>query len=210
MKNLIIVGAGGFGRSIYNLATECLGFNTDFQIKGFLDDDLAVLDSFANYPPILATINEYIIQQDDVFTCSIGSVPTKKKVIQQLISRGARFITLIHNTANVAKNAQIGTGSIIAINSILDSDSIVKDFVLIQSGSVIGHDASVGNFSRIDCNVVCVGGVIIEDEVTLHTSAIINHKVVVGKQAVVGAGSFVIRRVKENTVVHGNPATRLK
>lgn len=210
MKNLIIVGAGGFGRSIYNLATESLGFKIDFQIKGFLDDNLAVLDSFANYPPILGTIRDYTIQEDDVFACSIGTVAAKKKVIQQLIAKGARFITLVHRTANIATNAKFGTGCIIAINSILDSDSTIGDYVLIQSGSVIGHDASVGNFSRIDCYVVCVGGVIIEDEVTIHTSAIINHNVVVGKQAVVGAGSFVIRRVKESTVVHGNPATKLK
>ena len=37
MKNLVIIGAGSYGREIYNLALECKGYGTDFIIKGFVD-----------------------------------------------------------------------------------------------------------------------------------------------------------------------------
>lgn len=40
MKKLVIIGAGGMGRTLYNIATESLGYGTDFTIKGFIDDDL--------------------------------------------------------------------------------------------------------------------------------------------------------------------------
>ena len=56
MKNLVIIGAGGMGRTMYNIALECLGFKTEFQIKGFLDDDLSALDGFDGYPPVLGKV----------------------------------------------------------------------------------------------------------------------------------------------------------
>lgn len=210
MKKLVIIGAGGFGRSIYHLATQSNGYKTEFEIKGFIDDNQNALNNFSAYPHVINTIAEYTIDEQDVFACSIGNVETKKKVIEFLTAKGAVFITLIHNSANIGPGVSIGKGCIVGINTIIDADAIIKDYSLIQSGSVIGHDAKIGNFCRIDCNVICVGGVIISDEVTIHSSAVINHNVTVEKNAIVGAGSFVIRKVKEFTTVMGSPAINLK
>ena len=38
MKNLIIIGARGMGRTIHNYLEEFNEYNIDFKIKGFLDD----------------------------------------------------------------------------------------------------------------------------------------------------------------------------
>ena len=37
MTNLIIIGAGGFGREMFGAAREAVGFGEQFRIKGFLD-----------------------------------------------------------------------------------------------------------------------------------------------------------------------------
>ena len=39
MKHLIIVGAGGMGRSMYLHAQNCIGYGTIFDVKGFLEID---------------------------------------------------------------------------------------------------------------------------------------------------------------------------
>ena len=54
MRNLIIIGAGGMGRTIYDMALENNGYLKDFQIKGFIDDDIHQLDRFGYYPPIIS------------------------------------------------------------------------------------------------------------------------------------------------------------
>ena len=59
MKNLIIIGAGGMGRTIYSNALESVGYGEKFVVKGFIDDNLAALDAFENYPPIVGTIRDY-------------------------------------------------------------------------------------------------------------------------------------------------------
>ena len=81
MKNLIIVAAGGMGRTIYGIVKESVGYGTEFLIKGFIDDNLHALDGFPNYPPIIATVAEYKPQPDDVFVCSIGG-PSRKMCIE--------------------------------------------------------------------------------------------------------------------------------
>lgn len=210
MKNLLIIGARGFGRDIYNLSLECNGYQKDYQIKGFLDDKKDALDAFSTYPPIVDSVENYIVGDDDVFICALGDVQYKKKYIQMIMDKGGKFISLIHPAAHVDINAKIGTGCIVLQNAVLGSGSIIGDFVLIQISTIVGHDVKIGNYSRVDCHAVCTGGVVLEDEVTIHTSAIINQKVLVEKGACVGAGSFVIRKVKENSTVYGNPAIRLK
>ena len=52
MKQLIIIGAGGMGRTMYSNALECVGYGTEFIVKGFLND-FPSLDQFENYPPII-------------------------------------------------------------------------------------------------------------------------------------------------------------
>lgn len=210
MRNLIIIGARGFGRDVFNLAMQCSGYNVDYRIKGFLDINENALDDFQTYPEILGSYENYNVETSDVFICAFGDVRHKKKAVESIRAKGGEFITLLHPAANIEKNSKIGNGCIILQNAGIGAGSIIGNYALIQVSTIIGHDSRVGNYSRIDCNAVCVGGVVVEDEVTIHTSAVINHKVVVGKGATVGALSFVIRNVKENSTVYGNPAVRLK
>ena len=208
MKNLIIIGAGGMGRTIYNNALESVGYGEKFVVKGFIDDNLHALDGFENYPPIIATIKDHVPQLDDVFVSSIGGA-ARRPCMEEIISRGGEFMELIHQTARIYTNAQLGKGNFIGAYTVIGNDAVVGDYNMIQSYTVIGHDVKIGNWNRIDTHVTCVGGIVIEDEVNIHTSAVISHNVRVESGAHVGALSFVIRKVKAGTTVMGIPAKRL-
>ena len=211
MKHLIIIGAGGMGRQIYYDATLSKGYGSEWDIKGFIDDNLHAFDGFEGegYPPLIGTIKDYQPVADDVFTCSMGEVLTKHKVCDLIESRGGEFINLIHNKVVLHPSVKIGKGVIISYDAGFGVDVTVGDFCLIQNGAIIGHDVKIGNYSRIDCRVILIGGVIIGNDVTIHTNSIVSHNVVVGDGAKVGAMSFVIRKVKPGTTVQGNPAKRI-
>lgn len=210
MKNLIIIGAGGMGRSVFGMAIGSVGYGVDFIVKGFIDDNIHALDGFENYPPVLGTIQGYEVCEDDVFVCSLGSTYTKRTICESLKAKGAKFQTLIHNNATIRHNARIGDGCIIAEYATVGSDCTIGENTLLQSFSVVGHDCIIGNYVRIDTHSTCVGGVIVKDAVTIHTTAVVSHNVVVGEGAVVAACSFVIRSVKAGSTVMGNPAKRLE
>ena len=210
MKKLIIIGAGGMGRETYDLATLCKGFNKEYVIKGFLDDSMDTLNMFNDYPPIISNINDYIIQADDVFICSMGNVIKKKENIQIIQDRGGEFINLIHPEAFIGKNTKIGKGCIILKNAYIGVDCLIDDFVLIQVSAVIGYDVKIGKYSIIDSLAVCISGAELKEEVTVHTSSVINNNVIIERNANVGACSIVIRRAKVSTSVYVNPAKTIK
>lgn len=208
MKNLIIIGAGGMGRTIYSNALESVGYGEKFVVKGFIDDNLQALDGFPNYPPVIDTIKDYQPQVDDVFVSSIGGA-VRRSCMEEIIRRGGEFMELIHKTARIYTNAKLGKGNFIGAYTVIGNDAEIGDYNMIQSYTVIGHDAKIGSWNRIDTHVTCVGGIVIEDEVNIHTSAVISHKVRVESGAHVGALSFVIKKVKAGTTVMGSPAKKL-
>lgn len=98
MKHLLIIGARGFGREIYNLAINSIGYQEEFDIKGYLDNKLDALCDYKNYPPIIDSVEHYQPQEDDVFICALGDVNYKKKYTSIILSKGGQFINLILNT----------------------------------------------------------------------------------------------------------------
>ena len=209
MRDLIIVGAGGMGRTIYDMARENSGYQKDFIIKGFIDDDIHSLDAFQCYPPIVGTISDYIVQQNDIFVCSIGG-NARKHCMETIINRGGEFMTMIHPTSRIGTNVHIGKGCYIGAFTTIAADAFIDDYNFIQTNTIIGHDVHIGRWNRIDSFVMCVGGTRIGEGCMIHTGAMINHNVEIGNGAHVGACSFVINSVPENATVFGNPARRLK
>ena len=209
MKHLIIVGAGGLGRELCNFAKGCIGFSEIFDVRGFLDNNSKVLDCFNGYPPIVGNDEDYVIRNDDIFISAIGDMAIRKKSSDLLCERGAVFTNLIHQTAIVNSNVQMGTGNAIFPYVIIGSDVKMGSNNLLQDCAVIGHDVVIGCCTRIDCHVTLVGGAIVGDGVYVYTGAVVNHGVIIEDGACVGANSFVIRKVKRNTTVFGNPAFKL-
>lgn len=210
MKNLLIIGARGYGREVYDLAKQCAGYNTEYTIKGFLDDKLDALDNFDNYPQIIATVETYHIQEDDVFVCALGSVQWKKHYTELILSKGGQFINLIHPTVIFNTNSKIGNGLIVFMYVNISNDCIIDDFVTIQGYVGLGHDTKIGKWSHLNSFSFTGGFVVLEEEVCLNTRATILPHVIVRKGATVGTSSLVIKNVKENTTVFGIPALRLK
>ena len=208
MKNLIIIGAGGMGRTFYDMARESIGYDEEYVIKGFIDDNLNALCEFENYPPILGTISGYLPQIGDVFVCSIGGV-SRRKCIESIIERGGEFITMIHSTARIGTNVTLGEGNLIGAFTTIAADAKIGDYNFIQSYTIVGHDVTIGSWNRIDSHVMCVGGITIGDETMIHTSAMLNHNVKIGDKAHIGACCFITKDVDAGATMFASPARRL-
>jgi sugar O-acyltransferase (sialic acid O-acetyltransferase NeuD family) len=209
IKNLLIIGARGLGRTVHNYLQELEENNVDFRIKGFLDDKINALEGFYDYAPIISSVEDYNVSENDIFICSLGDLIYKKKYTEIILKKGGEFFTLIHPQARVMKDAQIGVGTIIAPWCTVGTGSVIGAHCLIQCFSVIAHDVKIGDWSRVDTHAVCTGGATIGENVTIHTGAILNQRVKVGDNVKVGAGCFVFKNIKPGKTVYGNPAKEL-
>ena len=206
MKHLLIIGARGYGRGLYDIVCDLQGYGTEFDVKGYLDDKSDALDGYQNYPPIIDSVENYVVQEDDVFACALGDVNYKKHYVEIIKSKGGQFMTIIHPTTHVGGNVRIGEGCIIGPHSVIDCDVAIGNFVNIQTMAIIGHDSIIGDWSMVDCHTFMGGFSSIGSSAALHTGAKLLPKLHVGDNSIVNAGSVVIRNVKPNSVVMGNPA----
>lgn len=206
MKNLVIIGARGFGREIYYLALNSRGYGIDYDIKGFLDDHAEALEQYPNYPDILSSVEQYVPQKDDVFICALGDVHNKQKYVEMIKEKKGAFISLIHKSVHIGINTEFGEGCIFSQFVNLSCDLVIGDFVTIQPFSEIGHDARIGKWCHLNTYAFMGGFSTLEESVTIHTGGIVLPHKCVEKGAVVGAGSVVIKKVKAGTTVFGIPA----
>jgi sugar O-acyltransferase (sialic acid O-acetyltransferase NeuD family) len=209
MKDLHIVGAGGFGREIYFLAQECVGYGSDFLISGYIDDDVTRLKSYPEYPQILGTLSDLSAGPPKSVFVAVGNNKIRSGLVKYLSERGHDCITLVHRSARVSGRLRCGRGSFIGPLVSIGADVTIGSGVFVQTGVIVGHDVNIGSFCRLDNYAVLVAGAIVKDRACVHSGAIVNGGVVVGEDATVGAASFVIRRVRDGTTVVGNPAREL-
>lgn len=209
MKDLIIVGAGGFGRDLYYIIMDSIGYNIEFRVIGFIDDNLDAMNGFSGYPKLIGKIKNHEVSENQIYISSIGNISLKHNVIQSLIEKGAVFVNIIHSTARVAKSSILGTGSIIGPLVSIGANSVIGDHCILQTGVIVGHDAIVGDYSRIDNYSILVAGVVLHNFCTIHSNSVINTNIIINEHTTVGACSFVIKNVQAGITVFGNPAKRL-
>lgn len=210
MKHLVIIGAGGYGREMFGAAMGAVGFGVDFDVKGFLDACADALDGFRGYPPIIGTPEGYAPQADDVFITALGSIASRRKCAEQLERRGAKFISIVHKTATLGPNVEVGAGSFIAPNVTLTADIRVGRHAAVFHNSSVGHDSVLDDFSHVYAQCAIGGAVHLGTGAVVYPGAVIVPRRTIGENAVVGAGSTVVLNVRPGVTVFGSPAREVK
>ena len=211
MKNLLIVGARGWGREVYASAIKTKAYlNGEYQIKGFLDSKSDAFDGLnGNYPPIICSPEEYVVQKDDVFFIALGEPKWRKHYAKIIEEKGGSFMSIICNNASINPTAVIGEGTFISGWSCISDNVRIGKHVVIHVFSDLGHDCKVGDFSTIEAYSFLGGYSEIGESSIMHVrSTLIRHKKI-GNFVEVGTNSVVMRNIKDGIHVFGIPAKKI-
>ncbi len=208
MKDIIIVGASGFGREIIKYIEDINAVSPEWNILGFIDDNPKALDGYKCDFEVIGSIQDWQPKKTESFACALAFPQVKRKIVELLVSKGAKFATLIHPTAILSKYCHIGEGTIITPNCTINDNASVGNFVSLL-GSKVAHDASVGNYSTLSGNCALNGHVKVGEMVYMGCGVLIAPSKKIGDHATIGIGSVVINNVKPRTKVFGNPAKRI-
>jgi sugar O-acyltransferase (sialic acid O-acetyltransferase NeuD family) len=206
----ILVGAGAFGRELINWARDAQSKGSFPPLAGFIDDTHNGLKNPDYNLQSLGSIQDYQPQTDDIFLMGIADPKGKESVVTLLKSKGARFITLIHPTAIVARTASLGEGTILCPLSIVSADAVVGDFVTINSYSGAGHDVHIGDYTTMSAHVDLTGRVQCGRSVFFGTGAKVIPDVSIGDSAMIGAGTLIVRSVKAGVTMYAIPSQKLQ
>jgi sugar O-acyltransferase (sialic acid O-acetyltransferase NeuD family) len=200
VDRILVVGAGGFGREVVHWARDAWPAASS-RIAGFL-----AADGGGDGPlPVIADPDDFEPSPGDGLLLAIGIPMVRRRVAESLVSRGGRFLTLVHPSAMVAPSASVGEGSILCPYSIVSDAVRVGRFTLLNYHASLGHDASTGEFSVLSPYATLGGRAHVGPDVFmgLHTSVAPGRSV--GASSKVSANSACLADVPAGSLVFGVP-----
>lgn len=210
MKDLYIIGAGGFGREVAWLVERINEVTPTWNIKGFIDDNESLLHSMEDDYEVVGNCH-YLEGLDEVYAvCAVGNAQIRKKIIDKLANTNIKFATLIDPSVILSNRVEIGEGSIICAGTILTVDICIGKHVIINLDCTLGHDDIINDFVTIYPSVNVSGNVEIGECSEVGTGAqIIQGKKII-TNCIVGAGSVVVKDIIETGTYCGIPSKKLK
>lgn len=195
-RPLILLGAGGHGRVVAELATACGG-----TLLGVCDPSLAEQEVLEWHGlPVLGG-DEYLekVKPGEVFLLNgIGMMPgskVRRSVFQRLSQSGFEFPVLVHPAAWVAGSAILEPGVQIMAGAVLQPGVIVGRDSIINTGSSVDHDSMIGQHCHIAPGVTLCGDVEVGDHVFVGAGATLIQGVVLAPNVFVKAGKVITRNV---------------
>jgi sugar O-acyltransferase (sialic acid O-acetyltransferase NeuD family) len=208
-QSLVIIGAGGHAREIFDLALAQNRVEATWDVRGMLVDAAFAAEAEGwPGPPRLGGLDW--LDEEKLQSCAlvvaIGDPAVRSRIVSELDGRDAHYPTLIHPTAVVGSRVELAAGVVVGARSVLTCDISVGRHAHINVASSVAHDCRIDAFAMLAPGVNLAGGVHVGERVEIGTGANVTPKVAIGEGAIVGAGSTVIRDVAPMTTVVGTPA----
>lgn len=188
MRKLLIIGAGGHGRS---LAEAVLG-SEEFLIACFLDDAFPQLKCVWNIP-VLGKVDDFARWRGiaDCAVVAIGNNAVRLGVARQLQGNGFELATVIHPSAIVSPTAMIGTGGAIMAGSIVGTEARLGEGVIVNCGAVVDHHCQIGNYGHLGVNAAMAGGAILGALAWMQAGSVLGYGVEIAEGRVLMPGEAV-------------------
>ncbi len=209
MKDIVIIGAGGFGREVAWLIEDINKVNNEWNIVGFVDDNKSIQGTEINGYKVVGDI-DWLKEQELCVVNAIGDPIIKKKVMEKLAGSKNHYPVLIHPSVINSGSVNFGEGSIVCAGNIITVNIEIGKHVIINLDCTIGHDANIGDYSTVLPSVNISGFVKTEECVSVGTGSAIIQGVNIGRNTVVGAGAVVVKDLPANCTAVGAPAKPIK
>ena len=132
MKKLLILGAGGYGRTIADIARQ-LGC---YQKIAFLDDGKA------GTPGVLGTCEDFLQFADETTEMypAFGNNTVRMGWLERFEDHGIRVPVMVHPSAYVSPLATLYAGVTVLPKAVVNTGTVVKNGCIVNIGVLIDHD----------------------------------------------------------------------
>ncbi len=199
-KSLIILGAGGHGLSVGDIA-----LTNNYEIEFFVDKNQNV-KTLLNTPVVPEIPEKYLDADCEVFI-AVGNNAARQEIYSELQSLSSRFKfpNLIHPRANLSENIALGKGIAVFAGATINVGSKIDNFCVINTNSSVDHETHMRDYSSIAPGVNLGGRVTLGNYSFVGIGASVKHDINIGENVVIGANSYVNIDLSDNVLAFGSP-----
>lgn len=205
VSELVIVGAGGFGRETAALA-EQVEPSTNWSLRGFVDDDPDLHNTHRLGYPVMGPINTLVNRSTSRFVVAVAAPRVRQTLANRLSDTTVNPVSLIHPTLSLHRSVSVASGCILCEGATLTVNVTVGAHSIINLQSTLGHDVTLAPFCTIHPGVHLSGGTQLGRGVEMGTGSVTLPEVTVGEGTQVGAGAVVTEDLPSNCTAVGVPA----
>lgn len=143
---LIILGAGGYGRTVADIAKQSGRYDS----IAFLDDNSTACDVVGK----CTDFGKFIDENTEIYP-AFGNNKGRLDWVEKLIGSGAKVPTIIHATVYVSPTANIGVGTMVLPKALINTDVQVGKACIINGGAIIDHGCVIEDGVHI-----CLGAIV--------------------------------------------------
>lgn len=201
---LLILGGGGHGRAVADLARTC-----GFAVAGFTDRPGAAGGADG---PVLGADAELaaLARRHRVTGAVVGvgstALARRAQLFARLVDAGVAQPALVHPRATLSPSCRVGAGSVVFAGGVLGHAVQVGVNVVLYGGVVAEHECVIGDHAYLSPGVILSGQVRVGTGAFLGAGAVVLPGIAIGAGAVVAAGAVVIADVPAGQTVMGVPA----
>jgi sugar O-acyltransferase (sialic acid O-acetyltransferase NeuD family) len=199
-RRLLILGAGGHGRAVADLARAC-----GFTVAGFTEPAGHGPDVVGTDDDLAALATRLTLDGGAVGVGSTG-LPRRPGLFARLDAAGLATPALVHPRATASPTAHVAQGVVVFAGAVLGAAVEVGAGAVLYAGAIVEHDCRIGEHAWLSPGVVLSGGVTVQPGAFLGAGAVVIPGVTIGRDAVVAAGAVVTTDVRPGATVLGVPA----
>jgi UDP-perosamine 4-acetyltransferase len=198
---IVVVGAGGHAKVVI----ECLRAE-GWQVIGCTDVDPTPRHC-AGVPVIGTDEILRAIRQDVSYAfCALGDNCLRERRGDDLIALGFEVPAVCGPGCHVSPSARLGRGVAVLPGAVINVESTMGDFAVINTNASIDHDGVIGRGAHIGPGAMLAGNVVVGDRSFVATGSSVIPRMRIGADTLIGAGSVVVSDIPGKVVAYGNPA----
>jgi sugar O-acyltransferase (sialic acid O-acetyltransferase NeuD family) len=202
--DIYLYGCGGHAKVVADTL-----YRQGRKVAAFIDDNPPTQLSQIHSIPVKKASAEILreIECDrSQWIVAIGNNPIRRRITEKLESYGYSFTTAIHPSAEIACGVEIGSGSVVMANSVINTDTKIGNHVIVNTCSTIDHDCKIGSYSHIAPGCRLCGQIELGESVFLGVGTKIVPNIHIGEHTMCGAGSVVVKSLPPLCLAYGCPA----
>jgi sugar O-acyltransferase (sialic acid O-acetyltransferase NeuD family) len=208
-KPIIVLGSGGHAKVLIEVLRQ-----SEHEIIGITNLDILKQPDFFGVK-ILGSDDQVLnyLPSEIGLVNAIGSMPNnnfRRTLAEKMEKEGYSFIQVIHSSAVIAADVDIGWGAQIMANVVMQPGVKIGRHCIINTGVNIDHDTVIEEHCHLAPGVTLSGNVTVGRGTHVGTGTSIIQGVTVGQNCIIAAGSVIFKDVPANTKLIQYRITKLE